>query len=1234
MMIGYSGGALGRSGQTKVSSTLLTLLVLAGNALIVPFACGGGPLFPQAWGWNFDGECNVPQGITNPIAVAAGVNFSLALKKDGTVAAWGNNEIGQCNVPPGLGNVVAISASYQRFSLALKADGTVVGWGNNYSGQCNPPPGLSNVVRIAAGNLHGVALKSDGTVVAWGDNTYGQTNVPPGLSGVVAIAAADNSLAVKNDGTIVAWGNNGWGQNNIPAGLSNVVAVAASDHTLALKSDGTVVSWGRDDYGQASLATNVSNVIAISAGGAHSLVLKGDGTLAAWGFNRDGEGSVPAGLSSVTFISAKAIHNIAIASVPAINITSQPQNAVTNAGAAVNFQVTATCAIPLSYQWFKNGANLPGGNGSALTLTNVQQADAANYTVVVSHPYSSVTSSVATLTIALPPSFIIQPQATAAYARSTAFFAGTATSLLPTSYSWIKNGTNLLSVNSPTLVLGPIQSADAGAYQLVLSSSAGSVTSAPANLSFLGSPPVGAVLGLSSPPVPPGLSNITAIAAGEHHCLALRNDGTVAAWTTELFASSTNVPSGLSNVVAIAAGNESSFALKSDGTVATWGYGSAPATSNVVAISCRQSTALALKSDGTVYPDPPFSLSNVVAIVAGELVSFALKNDGTLVGWGQNSSLLSGLTNVVCMASGDSGFSLAVRTDGELSYSDRNNYPDLRFVNLPDYSNVVTVAAGNGDWLALRSDTTVQGSVGLTNVVAIAAANNYALLLVSGGPAIATQPGNLIVNAGENASFTVAAGGPPPLSYQWQHEGTNLAGASSSTLVISNAQPADAGNYTVVVSDPAGSVTSLPAALAVRTLPVVLTPPQPQTVFAGARLVFSVVAGGGVPLSFQWQKDGINLNGATNQTLSLTGIQSSDAGNYTVVIMNSYGSITSAPVALVMTSHQFVLGPAGTVVSLGGPLAPPGLTNIVSVAAGEHHCLALRNDGTVAAWGPSGTVPLGISNVVAIAAGADYSAALKADGTVVAWQSYGPAGSPLPDTFGVIAISVRVGSALALKADGTVAQWSGSANPPAGLSNVTAVAANEFMPLALKNDGTLVSWGPNPSRLNGLTNVMGMAAGFTEFSLAARTDGELTYADPFASLTQKFVNLPGYSNVVAVAAGDNNWLALKSDGTVQGPGVSAGLSNVVAIDAGGGLANGFSLLVTTNPPAPLLVAGQGGGGVALSAPVSVSGYVLEAAPDLSQPFTVIETFTNTAAISNSLTLPISGPKQYYRLRKL
>jgi ribosomal protein S6E (S10) len=312
--------------RTHAGRWMAQLLKLAPAALLLSglFTVWAGPLAPQVaassssgtiYGWGNSPYGQMTADLSGIAAIAAGGNFSLALKTDGTVFAWGSGSQGQTAVPAGLSGVTAISAGYLH-GLALKADGTVVGWGDNsYGGQATVPAGLSGVVAIAAGGNHSLALKSDGTVVGWGDNMYGESTIPAGLSGVTAIAAGgDFSVALKSDGTLVAWGSNSWGQLNVPAGLSGVTAISAcSAHGLAIKADGTVVGWGDNYYGESTIPAGLSGVTAVAAGWYHSLALKSDGTVVAWGLNLWGETYVPSGLSGATAIAAGMSYSLAVA---------------------------------------------------------------------------------------------------------------------------------------------------------------------------------------------------------------------------------------------------------------------------------------------------------------------------------------------------------------------------------------------------------------------------------------------------------------------------------------------------------------------------------------------------------------------------------------------------------------------------------------------------------------------------------------------------------------------------------------------------------------------------------------------------------------------------------------------------------------------------------------------------------------------------------------------------------
>ncbi len=277
-----------------------------------------------AWGNNEKGQTDIPEGLSDIIAIAAGGAHSMALKADGTVVAWGNNGAKQTDIPAGLSGVISIAAGGDH-SLALKQDGTVVAWGFDFFGQTRVPEGLSGVTAIAAGNRFSMALKADGTVVAWGEIENYNLTPPEGLSDVTAIdAGSAHGLALKQDGTVVAWGTCTYGsyRRNVPERLSGVTAIAAawSDHDVALKQDGTIVGWASPDssndppdvFGEPKFPAGMSGVIAIAAGEKCDLALKQDGTVVAWGSNEHGVTDIPEGLSDVTAIAAGKKHALAL----------------------------------------------------------------------------------------------------------------------------------------------------------------------------------------------------------------------------------------------------------------------------------------------------------------------------------------------------------------------------------------------------------------------------------------------------------------------------------------------------------------------------------------------------------------------------------------------------------------------------------------------------------------------------------------------------------------------------------------------------------------------------------------------------------------------------------------------------------------------------------------------------------------------------------------------------------
>src|SRR5579872_82841 len=176
-------------------------------------------------------------------------------------------------------------------------------------------------------------------------------------------------------------------------------------------------------------------------------------------------------------------------------------------------------------------------------------------------------------------------------------------------------------------------------------------------------------------------------------------------------------------------------------------------------------------------------------------------------------------------------------------------------------------------------------------------------------PTITTQPMSQTVGVGQSASFVVIATGSAPLSYQWQKNGVNIAGATSTSYTTPAATTGDnAAKFSVVVSNSAGSVASNVATLTVTAAqgsgaPQITTQPASQSVTPGQMATFTVVATGSPTLTYQWQKNHANITGATSASYTTPATATSGSGEtFDVVVSNSIGSVTSVSASLTVNA--------------------------------------------------------------------------------------------------------------------------------------------------------------------------------------------------------------------------------------------------------------------------------------------------------------------------------------------
>jgi len=923
------------------------------------------------WGDDVFGELQVPAGLPPTVAVAGGSFRSLALLTNGTVAVWGNATVDQ--IPPAnLTNATAVAAG-GLFNLAIDSSLGVVAWGGqNAFGETNVPPNLGWPLAIGAGFNHGLAVTTNGSVVAWGDNSSGQTNVPTGLAGVVAVAGGfGHSLALKGDGTVAAWGDNSQGQCSLPSNLTNVVAIAAGYyHNLALVAGGGVVAWGRNDSGQAAVPPGLSNTVAIAAGESFSVALGADGTLRAWGSQTNAGYGLTGGVS----IAAGQSHGLVVTTPLAAFVTAQPASASGIGGSPSALVAGALAPAGAGYQWRLNGANLAGATGSVLSFANLLPANAGHYTVVASTSQGSATSGLLSLTVqTLPPAILTQPVSQSAPAGSSATFTVTASGLPPLTYQWQFNGGNLPGATNSALVLTNLQSSNGGAYEVVVGNPYGSTISASAALAVNS---YGEALGT---PFLAWVSRGNALWTVE---TTVTYDGVSAASTGELWANESSTletsltgpatlsfwwnfagyfpgPYGASSATFSVNGAPQaelsgpsgwvpvSVFLGAGTQVLDWTYAASAAWGPFQDMDAVFLDQVEVAWGGTlvITQSPPSQ-----AVLEGTTVTMEAAALGTppiSYQWQCNQTNVPGATNATLTLASAQGFNSGAYSAQVSSPAGVTNTPpaSLLVIDLAvalDATNLVWTTSGDAPW-APETSVTADGFAAAQSGAIIAGQQSALQTTVSG-------PGTLafdwVVNspgATDYASFTVdgieqrrIVGMPA-----WQRYTNYLAPGAhalqwSYTKTDNQVLGWDAAFLDEVAYTPGP------------TPPYFLTSPTNFVAPAGSNATFTASLGGAAPQGSQWFFNHQPLSGATNPILTLSGVQLTNAGAYSLQVTNPYG-VAGTTVSLTVLDLAGALNTTNLVWTTGGPndWYPELATNHDGVGAAQSGALSANQQSTM-----------------------------------------------------------------------------------------------------------------------------------------------------------------------------------------------------------------------------------------------------------------------------------------------
>ncbi len=940
--------------------------VIAGAAATMSVSASGTAPLAYLWqlnGVNLVGATNATFTVNNAQPVNAGAYQVVISNPAGSVTS--SAAILTVNVPLSISaqpsNQSATLGGNATFSVTVSGGAPITyQWqfnGNNIPSATGPSLAINNARTADAGAYQVVITNPAGSLTSSSANLT--VNVPvtitsppkdvtvnPGSTATFAVTATGTGPLsfqwLKNGAPIAGATGATLSLNNAQQGdagsysvvVSNVVGAVTSATAALTVNSPPAVSQGPKDQSVTAGSSATFSVIAtgtapLSYQWQHAGVNVPDATSSSLTINNakatdaGGYSVVVSNIAgTVTSASASLVVNF-----PVI-ISGQPTNQVVNAGTSATFSVSADGTGPLSFQWFFNGNPLPGATSAALTLNNVGAANAGAYFVSVSNLVGVVTSASASLSLNAPPAITsISPDLTVT-AGNPILLAVTATGAAPLSYLWLVNGSAIPGATNSTISFDHAQAANAGSYQVTVSNVAGAVLSGPIklavnvpptitlqptsqtnvigdNVSFLviatGAAPLGYQWFLNQTPIGGATGPQLALAkvqtnqAGQYTVTITNIAGSV---TSDIANLVVNVPVAITaqptNQVATA-GAPVSFTVGANGTgplgyqwlyngnllpganAATYAIASAKSSdagsysvvvSNLVGAAVSSAAALSVVTPPSITKQP----TSKSAIVGASSLTFSVATAGTepiAYQWQFNGAAVAGATNSTLTL-----------------------------------SNIVATMAGAYAVTA----TNAAGSV----------SSSPATLTINAPPAITLEPQNVSTNQGARATFTVAATGTGPLGYQWLFNGNPVSGATNATVTFGTAQPTNAGLYSVIVTNVAGSIVSDSAQLAVNVPPTIARQPSDVAAIAGANALFSVVANGTDPLSYQWQRNGAAVGGATNSTLSLASAQTGQVGAYTVVVVNPAGSVTSAPANLTLTSPvQITTQPAAQVLAAG-----------------------------------------------------------------------------------------------------------------------------------------------------------------------------------------------------------------------------------------------------------------------------------------------------------------------------
>ncbi len=610
-------------------------------------------------------------------------------------------------------------------------------------------------------------------------------------------------------------------------------------------------------------------------------------------------------------------------------VADEPDSTTACEGESVSFGVTLAGASGVEYQWRRDGAEIPGAVSSVYTILDVTSGNAGDYDVVVSWDCGTVTSAAATLDIEPLPEITEEPLPQVECGGGSVTFTVAVDDPAGASYQWRRDGVDLPGATAASLTIEPVTGDDVGEYEVAITNSCGTVVSEPAALELGGSPLI--LFQPSGEFVCQGGTLSFSILVSSELPLTYQwsKDGEeIAGATGSTYTVSDAVPEDaggysveVTNGCGSVTSNTAILIVLNPPAIFSQPDGGNVCTGGDVTLSVLAGGDLPLRyqwrKDGVDVAgatDRLFTLEGVTTadsgtydVVVSHICDSTTSESATLIVDVPPEIGSSPLSSAVCE---DASITLEVSASGTqpLGYQWRKNGVEISGATSASFTIGVMASADAASYDVLVSN--VCGS-------ATSAAGE---LTFESLPRVETLSGAQEIC--ETASFTLVAGatGAAPLAYQWRKDGADIPGATGSEYTVGAATLSDAGTYQVAVTNDCASTLSSGIDVVVDALPVITDEPAGGTFCEATSVTLTVVAGGAAPLEYQWQKDGVDLAGATGASHTLAALSAADAGAYRVEVSNGCASVSSATIDIAVDLLPAIsVQPVGLTVCAGEP---------------------------------------------------------------------------------------------------------------------------------------------------------------------------------------------------------------------------------------------------------------------------------------------------------------------------